>query len=322
MLCDGYRETFFDEALETLGQIASRRGWGVEWDRLLSELQEPPTGSGYVVDSLNSAIAAFDRGSDYASAIREAVAMGQDTDTTAALAGGLAGLRWGLNGIPAPWRSALRGAELARPLLDSLCERYDYGTPASATARTSHTHPLRIGTVTLSSGGRIGVTFCPGKKQSDAITGQWDRDLDLDLVAIRAWGAQHLVSLIEDHEFRELGVEALPERSLAHELQWHHAPIVDGSIPDGAFEAKWKALGGTLVDALAQGGAVVVHCKGGLGRAGTIAARLLLELRECETAEEAMQRVRSVRPDAIETVAQEQYLNSLSKDARAMRSNR
>lgn len=121
LLCEDYRDTLFDDAYETLGRIVSRRGWRHEWDRILTEMQDPPTGSGYVMDSLNSAIAAFSQGDDYASVIREAVALGNDTDTTAALAGGLAGLRWGIHGIPKSWRDALRGAELSRPLLDALC---------------------------------------------------------------------------------------------------------------------------------------------------------------------------------------------------------
>jgi protein-tyrosine phosphatase len=53
---------------------------------------------------------------------------------------------------------------------------------------------------------------------------------------------------------------------------------------------------------LRNGDDVVVHCKGGLGRAGMIAARLLVEL-GMDT-EEAIQTVRHVRKGAIETPAQ------------------
>ncbi|WP_227027794.1 ADP-ribosylglycohydrolase family protein [Corallococcus soli] len=41
-------------------------------------------------------------------------------DTTAAVAGGIAGLQYGLKGIPHRWRSMLRGEELVAPLLDRL----------------------------------------------------------------------------------------------------------------------------------------------------------------------------------------------------------
>ena len=48
--------------------------------------------------------------------------------------------------------------------------------------RTSHTHPLQIAEVSAGKHhGRIGITFCPGKKQPHALSGSWDRQLDVDL---------------------------------------------------------------------------------------------------------------------------------------------
>lgn len=52
----------------------------------------------------------------------------------------------------------------------------------------------------------------------------------------------------------------------------------------------------------------MVHCKGGLGRAGTIAARLLVELGTDPS--DAISKVRGVRTGAIETSAQERYVLS------------
>jgi ADP-ribosyl-[dinitrogen reductase] hydrolase len=51
---------------------------------------------------------------------------------------------------------------------------------------------------------------------------------------------------------------------------------------------------------------VLVHCRGGLGRAGTIAARLLVELGMEPT--KAIASVRGVRPGAIETSEQERFV--------------
>ncbi|HRQ65647.1 MAG TPA: ADP-ribosylglycohydrolase family protein [Xanthomonadaceae bacterium] len=79
-------------------------------------------GSGYVLDTLWSARACLHH-PDYADAVRAAVALGHDTDTTSAVTGGLAGLRSGINGIPARWRETLRDAHLFRPLLDQLRRR-------------------------------------------------------------------------------------------------------------------------------------------------------------------------------------------------------
>jgi protein-tyrosine phosphatase len=57
---------------------------------------------------------------------------------------------------------------------------------------------------------------------------------------------------------------------------------------------------------LRSGGNVLVHCRGGLGRAGMIAARLLVE--EGVPPETAMTAVRAARPRAIETPAQERWV--------------
>ena len=157
--------------------------------------------------------------------------------------------------------------------------------------RTSQTHPLYVAEV----GPDLGVTFCPGKYDR----GRWDRDL----AAIRAWGATTLVTLIEDFEFDLLRVRELPAKASAN-FEWYHLPIRDGGVPDDAFEEKWATVGPNL-----HRGRVVVHCRGGLGRAGTIAARLLVE-RGMEP-EAAIRQVRAGRPKAIENWEQEGYVLGL-----------
>lgn len=69
-----------------------------------------------------------------------------------------------------------------------------------------------------------------------------------------------------------------------------------------------KKIGPALVTSLMAGERVVVHCKGGLGRAGTVASMLLLDTHTVATADEAMLHVRAVRQGAIETSAQEKFL--------------
>lgn len=173
--------------------------------------------------------------------------------------------------------------------------------------RTSLTHPLQIAVVRPGPGlGRIGITFCPGKVQPAAATGGWNRDLSLDVAAIADWGATAVLTLVEDHELKALQVAGLGLEVQRLQMDWLHAPIPDVSVPDAGFEAAWVQMGAGLRDRLRAGFDVVVHCKGGLGRAGTIAARLLVEL-GIEPSE-AVQRVRAVRSGAIETTAQEQHV--------------
>lgn len=173
--------------------------------------------------------------------------------------------------------------------------------------RTSLTHPLQIAAVQPSPGmGRIGLTLCPGKKQPHTATGSWDRDLGLDLDAIAAWGATTVVTLVEEHELASLGVPVLSAEVIARGMDWLHLAVRDVSVPSAAFEARWAEVGEGLRARLRDGFNVLVHCRGGLGRAGTIAARLLVE--SGVAPEEAIARVRAVRPGAIETAEQEAYV--------------
>ena len=176
--------------------------------------------------------------------------------------------------------------------------------------RTSITDPLQIGSTATPGGGRIGMTICPGKKQPDAATGSWNRDLDIDLDAIRSWGTEALVSLIEPAEYRTLGVESLTERAKAR-MAHFSLPIPDFGLPGPDWERQWKTAGPLLRSILRRGGSVCVHCKGGLGRSGMIAARLLVELGVSSV--EAVRRVRSGRKGAIETRDQEKYVYSFKR---------
>ena len=79
-------------------------------------------GTGYVLDTLWSAKAAVEGAASFEACVRRAVMRGHDTDTTAAVAGGIAGMQYGHKGIPDRWLSLLRGRELYEPLLDKLLE--------------------------------------------------------------------------------------------------------------------------------------------------------------------------------------------------------
>lgn len=80
-------------------------------------------GSGYVVDSLRAARWA-NGNKTYEETVKAAISLGQDTDTTACIAGGIAGLRFGIGEIPERWRENLRGREIYAPLLEKLLDRF------------------------------------------------------------------------------------------------------------------------------------------------------------------------------------------------------
>lgn len=181
--------------------------------------------------------------------------------------------------------------------------------------RTSSSHPLPIAEVVAGdAGGRIGITFCPGKCGPSLYDYRWERDLAADLDVIEHWGARAIVTLIEAYEFELLQVPDLGAQVVARGIAWHHLPIPDVQAPDERFATGWQRSGPALLDWLIAGQRVLVHCRGGLGRAGTVAAQILVELGV--TPPDAIRRVRAARPGAIETVEQERYVLTLARPLR------
>lgn len=173
-------------------------------------------------------------------------------------------------------------------------------------AKTSMSDPLQIAEIHVREHSWMGLTFCPGKKQPTAMTGPWDRDLATDLDAIEAWGADAVVTLMEQHELSLAQVAELGDAVEARGIEWYHLPIRDVDVPDEQFESRWIYAGLRLRRRLASKGRVLVHCRGGIGRTGTIAARLLVELGEEPALAIAL--VREARPGAIETRDQERHV--------------
>ena len=110
-------------AVADLRRIGPAIGFDARETECVLTPPQPARGSGYVVDSLWSARIAVQESHDYAATIRRAIAFGDDTDTTAAIAGGIAGIRHGAQAIPAAWLDRLRGRELVDPLLQALLDR-------------------------------------------------------------------------------------------------------------------------------------------------------------------------------------------------------
>lgn len=173
---------------------------------------------------------------------------------------------------------------------------------------TSRTHPLRIDDVDIPGvPGTIGITLCPGKVQRDAISGSWKRDLRVDMQVVKSWGATAWLNLLTATEMLDLKVEDLEVAVKGSGIRYNGLPIEDGDVPDATFEKMWKTAGAQLRAELLRGGKILIHCKGGLGRSGMVAARLIVEL-GAATPEDAIRQVRASRPGAIETHAQEKHV--------------
>lgn len=92
----------------------------VDADVLLALPKSEISGSGYVVHTLEAALWCLLHTDSCRSCLLEAVNLGEDTDTVGAVAGGLAGIRYGLAGIPEEWLSVIA----KQKEIETLCERF------------------------------------------------------------------------------------------------------------------------------------------------------------------------------------------------------
>ncbi len=117
------------EALLTLRGLYESGSFAPQYTEALAHLEAWPErqGRGSAWDSFWSAWEAFAGADSYRQAIERAVAYGNDTDTTAAICGGLAGIYWGIGGIPADWLAGMRGKDIVEPLVARLLETADRG---------------------------------------------------------------------------------------------------------------------------------------------------------------------------------------------------
>lgn len=144
-------------------------------------------------------------------------------------------------------------------------------------------HAIRIGD------GILAVSPMPGA----------DGDLAGDLRHVADWRPAIVLSLVSSAELQSVGAEDLGAFVANHGARWEHHAIQDFGIPDTLFDRAWVPLSQTVRAALFGGGRVLVHCRGGCGRSGMVALRLMIEAGEAP--DEALARLRSVRPCAIET---------------------
>ena len=130
--------------------------------------------------------------------------------------------------------------------------------------------------------------------------------LDITLASYREASAKLVVSLLPHDELLAVGLDSIAKSCVQSGLTWAHCPIDDFSPPGPLFEKNWNAVATQVHSLLDQGEGVVLHCRAGLGRTGTVAARILIE--RGLSAPDAIQLVRQTRPGSIETSSQEDYL--------------
>lgn len=134
-------------------------------------------------------------------------------------------------------------------------------------------------------------------------------DLPADISVLKAAGVSAVITLLTEEELEENGLRTLGDEVRLHDMHWFHLPIRDFGTPDEAFEAAWPDVLEKLREVMDAGGAVSIHCKGGRGRTGIVAAKLLLaEGGEMDAVTTA---VKAARAGALEDPPAMEYLKTL-----------
>lgn len=124
---------------------------------------------------------------------------------------------------------------------------------------------------------------------------------DGDFTAINTWHPDHIISMTTKQEFLHPDFETQIRSVCA---QWHHCPIVDFGAPNTDLTPLLEIL----LSSLNNGQRILAHCMGGQGRSGMLIMKLLVE--QGEPAKDALARIRTVRPYAVETKQQELWASN------------
>lgn len=153
--------------------------------------------------------------------------------------------------------------------------------------------------------GRIGLSWCPGRPDAGS-------DVARDVRHMVTQGVGAVVSLVTDAEMEYYGVVGLRQALRAANLHSLQFPIEDAQPPKDL--AATQALCQDVLKWLGAGTHVLIHCIGGWGRSGTIAASLLTH--HGYDAESAIAAVRQARsPRCVESRAQERFVHEYARTA-------
>ena len=180
--------------------------------------------------------------------------------------------------------------------------------------RTSASHPITVSWLDAAApDGRLGLCYCPGKNVVREGV-RWARSLDEDLAhLISAHGVNVLVCLLSDAELRAIGVGrdyAACVRKAG--LQLIQLPIIEMFAPENISDA--MRVVEDIFERIQLGSKCVLHCRGGVGRAGMLGGCLLLRMGICSGVKEAIQLVRRRRcKRAIESRSQEKFISEFAR---------
>lgn len=146
--------------------------------------------------------------------------------------------------------------------------------------------------------GKLIFTPCPGTKETSVAEA---------LDTLKAAGASAVITLMPKGELIANAADSMPDLCAERGLGWFHLPVADEQVPLEDFATAWESSKNAIKALLVEGKNIAIHCKGGSGRTGLIAARIMIESGIPRA--EAIALVQALRPKAIQHPAHIGWIN-------------
>ena len=144
------------------------------------------------------------------------------------------------------------------------------------------------------------LTPCPGTKNIS---------LESALLQLKAYKANAVITLMTTDELKCLSLSQIGNIVKSLGIAWFHLPIKDDHTPDVNFNELWQTAGPAIHRLLENQKSIAIHCKGGSGRTGMVAAQILLE--RGELLHKVVKKIQVLRPNAFNLAEQREYIESI-----------
>jgi len=162
-------------------------------------------------------------------------------------------------------------------------------------------HPFDVLPLDQENAAGLIFTPCPGTKGTP---------VPQALETLKQAGASALITLMPTAELASHQAQALGQYCEAAGLAWFHCPIEDDHAPQADFANAWQHAGPVVHQLLSAGKTVAIHCKGGSGRTGLIAAQILFERGQDKDVVKST--VQALRPYALTLTPHVEYFKQLT----------
>ena len=157
-------------------------------------------------------------------------------------------------------------------------------------------HPIYV--LPCPSGqGELLLTPCPGSKNAD---------LETSLRDLKNAGASAVLTLMTQEEMHINNVGTLASHCQTQGFAWFHLPMDDECAPAQPFLDAWAQHREEIHRRLNNDETIALHCKGGSGRTGIVAAQILMERGAGK--DKTIVDIKALRPNAFSHAVQIDYI--------------